>query len=76
MASRVNHQDIVRKILEEKAVDFAAVGRLVAEIGPSLSLADEPWDGFCGTMRTFFHCYIINPPTVSVETGTVTVESE
>jgi hypothetical protein len=76
MANRVNHQDIVRKVLEEKAVDFTAVGRLVAEIGPSLSLADEPWDGFCGTMRTFFHCYIINPPPVPIDTATLAVESE
>lgn len=60
MSSRVNHQDVVKRLLETKAVDFAAVGKTVAELGPSLSLADEPWDGFCGTMRTFFHCYILN----------------
>jgi hypothetical protein len=54
------HQEIVKRLLDTKAVDFAAVGKVVAELGPSLSLADEPWEGFCGTMRTFFHCYIIN----------------
>jgi hypothetical protein len=59
MANRVNHQDVVRRLLDAKAVDFAEVGKAVAELGPSLSLADEPWDGFCGTMRTFFHCYIV-----------------
>jgi hypothetical protein len=69
MATRVNHQDIVRRVLEEKAIDFNAVGRVVAEIGPALSLADEPWDGFCGTMRTFFHCFIITHPPVVVEAG-------
>ncbi len=74
MATRVNHQEIVRRVLDEKAVDFTAVGRVVAEIGPSLSLADEPWDGFCGTMRTFFHCFIINPPPVVIETGPVETE--
>jgi hypothetical protein len=57
MSSRVNHQDIVKRLLDTKAVDFAAVGKAVAELGPSLALADEPWEGFCGTMRTFFHCY-------------------
>jgi hypothetical protein len=61
MGHRINHQDLVKKFLDTKAVDFAAVGKVVAEVGPSLSLADEPWDGFCGTMRTFFHCYILNP---------------
>jgi len=57
MSQRINHQDIVKKALDAKAVDFAAVGKLIAELGPSVSLADEPWDFFCGTMRTFFHCY-------------------
>ena len=61
MATRVNHQDIVKAVLDSKAVDFAAVGKLVAQFGPALSLADEPWDGFCGTMRHFIHTYIVNP---------------
>jgi hypothetical protein len=69
MSNRVSHQEIVRKLLDAKTVDFGAIGKVIAEVGPSLSLADEPWEGFCGTMRTFFHCYIINPPRdgVSVE---------
>lgn len=62
-----SHQEIVKKVLDAKAIDFAAVGKMVAELGPSVSLADEPWDLFCGTMRTFFHCYVINPPSVAVE---------
>ncbi len=62
MANRVNHQEIVKKLLDSKAVDFAAVGKVVAELGPAMSLADEPWEGFCGTMRIFFHCYVIRGP--------------
>jgi len=58
---RVNHQEIVKAALESKAVDFGAIGKLVAELGPSVSLADEPWEGFCGTMRYFIHIFIINP---------------
>ncbi len=61
MSSRVNHQEIVKKVLDAKAVDFAAIGKLVAELGPSVSLADEPWEGFCGTMRFFIRLFIINP---------------
>jgi hypothetical protein len=56
-----NHQEIVKKILDSKAVDFAAIGKAVAEIGPSLSMAEEPWEGFCGTMRHFVRLYVINP---------------
>jgi hypothetical protein len=56
-----NHQEIVKKILDSKAVDFAAIGKVVAELGPSLSLADEDWEGVCGTMRYFIRFYIVNP---------------
>jgi hypothetical protein len=65
MATRVNHQDIVKRLLDAKAVDFGAIGKTVSEIGPSLSLADEPWEGFCGTMRYFIHVYrLFQPPSV------------
>ncbi len=62
MSQRVNHQEIVKRVLDSKAIDFAAVGKVVAEVGPSLSMADEPWEGFCGTMRRFIHIFIINGP--------------
>jgi hypothetical protein len=64
MANRVNHQDIVKRLLDTKAVDFAAIGKAVGEIGPSVALLDEPWEGFCGTMRTFLHLYILPGPLV------------
>ena len=59
MANRVNHQDIVKRLIESKSVDFKAIGQAFAEIAPGLSLADEPWEGFCGTMRTFIRLFII-----------------
>ena len=67
MASRISHQDIVKRLLETKTVDFTAIGKAVGELGPSMALADEPWEGFCGTMRTFLHLYIINHPPVVVD---------
>jgi len=57
MANRVSHQEIVRKVVEAKAIDFNAIGKVFAEVGPSLSLADEPWESFCGTMRSFIRMY-------------------
>jgi len=60
MPNRVNHQEIVKKLLDSKAIDFGAVGKAVTELGPAMSLADEPWEGFCGTMRGFVRVYIIN----------------
>lgn len=61
MAVRVCHQDIVRQLLDAKAVDFDAIGRTIAEIGPAISLADEPWEDFCGTMRGFIRVYRLTP---------------
>jgi hypothetical protein len=67
MASRVSHQEIVKRLLDTKAVDFAAIGKAVGEIGPAMALADEPWEGFCGTMRTFIHIFILRPGPLVVD---------
>lgn len=61
MSNRVNHQDIVKRLLDAKVVDFKAIGHVVGELGPSLALADEPWEVFCGTMRGFIRVLIVNP---------------
>jgi hypothetical protein len=57
MANRINHQDFVKKVLDAKAVDFTAIGKVIAEVGPSLSMSDEPWEGVCGTVRNFVHVW-------------------
>lgn len=49
--------EIIKKVIESKAVDFNAIGKLVGELGPSLALSDDPWENFCGTMRRFIHIY-------------------
>ncbi len=67
MGNSDQHRQIVKQLLESKAVDFNAVGRVVAEVGPSLSLAEEPGDFFCGTNRIFFHVYRVFNPGGSVE---------
>jgi hypothetical protein len=69
MANQMNHQDIVKRLLDSKAVDFNAIGKAVSEIGPSLAMVDDGVDGFCGTMRHFIILYRYpTPPVVSVET--------
>jgi hypothetical protein len=62
-----NHQDIVKHLLNSKAVDFAAIGKAVTELGPNIAVADEPWEGICGTMRRFIIVYRINDPGAPVE---------
>jgi len=61
MSNRVNHQKIVGRLLDAKAVDFEAIGAVFAEHGASLAMADEPWEVFCGTMRRFIRVLIVNP---------------
>lgn len=63
----LTHQDVVRQLLASKAVDFNAIGKVVAEVGPALALADEPWEGFCGTMRRFLVLYRVYNPGLPVE---------
>lgn len=62
MANRVNHQDVVKRLLESKAVDFGAIGKAFADLGPTMAMADEPWENFCSTMRIFIRIYIIRGP--------------
>jgi hypothetical protein len=76
--AKVNHQQLVKKLLDAKAVDFAAIGKVVAELGPSLALADTDaaaaaaaadvidGDYFCGTIRHFVNLVVLNPAPVVV----------
>lgn len=66
-STKFSHQEIVSKLLDSKAVDFAAIGNAVGEIGPALAVADEPWEGFCGTSRRFIIVYRIYNPGTPVE---------
>ena len=51
------HKQIVRKFLDTKAVDFAAIGKTIAELGSSLALSDEVDEIYCGTVRHFVTIY-------------------
>jgi hypothetical protein len=67
MGNSDQHRQIVKQLLDSKAVDFAAIGKVVAESGASLSLAEEPGDFFCGTNRVFVHVYRVVDPVTPVE---------
>lgn len=67
MSHSEQHKQLVKKLLDAKAVDFAAIGKIVAEVGPTLSLSDEPGDWFCGTNRIFFHVYRVFNPSGPLE---------
>ena len=67
MGNSDQHRKIVKQLLDAKAVDFTAIGKVVAEAGPSLSLAEEPGDFFCGTNRIFIRVYRVSDPGTPVE---------
>jgi hypothetical protein len=54
---RADHQRIVKQLLDSKAVDFKAIGEMISAHGNEMALYDDPWDIFCGTMRTFIQVY-------------------
>jgi hypothetical protein len=60
-------QQIVKKLIDSKAVDFTAIGKVVGELGPSLALANEPWEEFCGTMRGFIRVMRVRDVATPVE---------
>jgi hypothetical protein len=68
MSNVEQHRQIVKKVLDSKAVDFAAIGKVLADVGPSLALSDfDGDDWFCGTMRNFIRILRIDNPGIPVE---------
>lgn len=62
MSNSQQHRLVVQRLLESKAVDFTAIGKVIGEVGPSLALSDfDGVDGFCGTMRYFIRVFRLNP---------------
>lgn len=62
MSNSQQHRAVVERLLEAKAVDFTAIGKVISEIGPSLALSDfDGVDGICGTMRYFIRVFRLNP---------------
>ena len=58
----MNRYDVVKRLLDSQAINFEAIGKVVAELGPSIALSDDPWDNFCGTMRIFIRIYRLPGP--------------
>jgi len=60
-------QEIVKALIDTKAVDFHAIGQAFAAHGASATLALSGEDVFCGTMRRFIRVYRLNDPVNVVE---------
>lgn len=62
MPLRDAERDIVKTLIETKAVDFEAIGRTVAQFGPTAALDYDYEPVFCGTNRFYVHIYHIPLP--------------
>jgi hypothetical protein len=45
MPRELTHEEIAERFIQAKVVDFSAMGRLVAELGPTLAVSDRGWHG-------------------------------
>jgi hypothetical protein len=45
MSKTLSHEDIAQRFLEAKVLDFNAMGKLIAELGPVLAVNDHGWHG-------------------------------
>ena len=46
MTKEISHDEIAQRLIQAKVVDFAAMGKLVTELGPVLAVSDRGWHGF------------------------------
>ena len=60
-------QEIVKALIDTKAVDFEAIGRAFVEHGASATLNLSGEDFFCGTIRRFIRVYRLNDTVNVVE---------
>ena len=45
MPNHLSHEEISKRFVESKAVDFVAMGKFISEFGASLALDDQGWHG-------------------------------
>ena len=63
MALTGRDREVVKALVDTKAVDFEAIGRALAQYGPTMALNFDFEEGFCGTMRFYVWTYR-RPPSV------------
>ena len=57
----IDQNDISKVLLEAKVVNYEALGKMVAKLGPQLAMMEDPWENFCGTMRYFIRIFRMPP---------------
>jgi hypothetical protein len=54
----ISHEEIAKRFVESKAVDYNAVGRFIAELGPILATQDQGWHGVSFGKYNFLACML------------------
>ncbi len=54
-------KSISKLVLESKVIDYEALGKTVAKLGPQLALMDDQWENFCGTMKYYIRIFRLPP---------------
>ena len=57
MPEKLSHDEISRRFLESGAVNFDAMGKFIAEIGPELAQSDEGLHGFIVGRYNWLACF-------------------
>jgi len=45
MPKTLSHEDIAQRLIEAKVIDFVAMGKFIAELGPTLTVSSQGWHG-------------------------------
>ena len=45
MPREISHDEIAERFVQAKVVDFAAMGKLITELGPIMAVGDRGWHG-------------------------------
>ena len=45
MPREISHEDVAERLVQAKVLDFAALGKFVTELGPTLAVNDRGWHG-------------------------------
>jgi len=45
MPKTLSHEDIAQRLIDAKVIDFNAMGKFIAELGPTLTVSSQGWHG-------------------------------
>jgi hypothetical protein len=45
MPKTLSHEDIAQRFIEANVIDFSAMGKFIAELGPTLTISSQGWHG-------------------------------